>query len=71
MFAASERYYLQLYMQYRRFISAPNVGERFKSPVVTAVARRQLAFDSGDVSPQGSPMKGRQQGIHKVLIFYY
>ena len=35
---------------------APNVGDRFKSPVVTAIARRQLAFDSGDVSPQGSPV---------------
>ena len=36
---------------------APNVGDRFKSPVVTAVARRQLAFDGGDVSPQASPIR--------------
>ena len=38
-------------------ILAPNVADRFKSPVVTAVARRQLAFDSGDASPQGSPVR--------------
>ncbi len=53
-------------------VRSPMAGDRFKSPVVTAVARRQLAFDSGGsqiiptspVKPslQASPQKMAIQG---------
>jgi hypothetical protein len=38
---------------------APMAGDRFKSPVVTAVARRQLAFD-GQSTYITSPIKAGQ-----------
>jgi hypothetical protein len=39
-----------------KLFSAPVVSDRFKSPVVTAVARRQLSFDSG-MAGATSPLK--------------
>ena len=40
--------------------SAPMVGDRFKSPVVTAMARRQLAFDGSGNTVLTSPIKAGQ-----------
>ena len=39
-------------IKYELVFSAPMAGDRFKSPLVTAVARRQLAF--GDNAPSTS-----------------
>ncbi len=36
------------------------VADRFKSPVVTAVARRQLSFDSGPQTAVTSPLRAGQ-----------
>ncbi len=38
-------------------VKSPMAGDRFKSPIVTAVARRQLAFDGGPIL---SPIKAGQ-----------
>ena len=42
------------------FFSAPMAGDRFKSPIVTAMARRQLAFDGQTVTQVVSPIKAGQ-----------
>ena len=42
------------------FFSAPIAGDRFKSPIVTAMARRQLAFDGGQIVNVVSPIKAGQ-----------
>ena len=42
------------------FFSAPIAGDRFKSPVPVAMARRQLAFDSQGGSLLSSPIKAGQ-----------
>ena len=42
------------------FFAAPIAGDRFKSPVPVAMARRQLAFDSQGGSLLSSPIKAGQ-----------
>ena len=45
-FPAKTFYQAKVWLSKSQF-SAPVVADRFKSPVVTAVARRQLSFDNG------------------------